>query len=83
MPFCCVFYPVDVLPGALQPVAWVLPPTYVFEGLRAILLQNVFRFDLMLGALALNAALMTGACLAFLAFLESARQSGSLLSVGE
>ena len=37
LPLCCVYYPVAVLPGWLQPVAWVLPPTYVFEGLRAVL----------------------------------------------
>lgn len=35
-PFVGVFYPIAVLPVALQYVAWALPPSYVFEGLRAI-----------------------------------------------
>ncbi len=35
MPLTCVYYPVTTLPVWLQPVAWALPPTYVFEGMRA------------------------------------------------
>ena len=54
MPLTCVYYPVTTLPVWLQPVAWMLPPTYVFEGMRALLIQNVFRPDLMIDALALN-----------------------------
>src|SRR4029077_3287901 len=34
LPLTCVYYPVSVLPGWLQHVAWALPPTYVFEGMR-------------------------------------------------
>ena len=48
MPLTCVYYPVATLPGWLQPAAWVLPPTYVFEGMRALLIDQVFRADLML-----------------------------------
>ena len=35
-PFAGVFYPVSTLPLWMQYVAAVLPPSYVFEGLRAI-----------------------------------------------
>src|SRR5208337_2417628 len=35
MPLACVYYPVSVLPHWLQIIAWSLPPTYVFEGMRA------------------------------------------------
>src|SRR5437660_4446554 len=55
LPLTCVYYPVSTLPAWLQVVAWVLPPTYVFEGMRAVLLDHVFRADLMGEALALNA----------------------------
>ena len=51
LPLTCVYYPVSVLPGWLQPVAWLLPPTYVFEGMRALLIDHAFRADLMLWAL--------------------------------
>src|SRR5262249_48021539 len=36
MPLTCVYYPVSVLPDWLQVFAWMLPPTYVFEGMRAL-----------------------------------------------
>ena len=51
LPLTCVYYPVTVLPGWLQYVAWSLPPTYVFEGMRALLIEHVFRADLMVEAL--------------------------------
>lgn len=35
-PFVGVFYPVTVLPGWMQAVSHLLPPSYVFEGLRAV-----------------------------------------------
>jgi ABC-2 type transport system permease protein len=83
MPISAVFYPVAILPGFLQPVAWALPPTYVFEGMRALLIDHVFRTDLMIEALAINAGLMAVACVAFLRLLDSARQIGSLMAIGE
>ena len=58
MPLACIYYPVTVLPHWLQYVAWALPPTYVFEGMRALLIDHVFRADLMIEALAINAVLL-------------------------
>lgn len=83
LPLCAVFYPVSVLPGFLQPVSWALPPTYVFEGLRAILFDHTFRADLMAEALAINAVYMTAASVAFVRLTDSARRIGSLMAVGE
>ena len=83
LPLTCVYYPVAVLPHWLQWVAWVLPPTYVFEGMRALLIEHVFRSDLMLQALALNIVLFAAAAGAFLWLLDSARRQGSLMQTGE
>jgi len=83
LPLTCVYYPVTVLPGFLQYVAWALPPTYVFEGMRALLIDHVFRPDLMLEALAFNVVLFAAASFAFLKLLQSARVQGSLLQGGE
>ncbi len=83
LPLTCVYYPVAVLPEWLQYFAWALPPTYVFEGMRALLIDHVFRADLMLEALAFNAVLFVLACVAFLKLLASARVQGSLLQGGE
>jgi ABC-2 type transport system permease protein len=35
-PFASVFYPVTVLPEWMQAIARLMPPVYVFEGLRAV-----------------------------------------------
>jgi ABC-2 type transport system permease protein len=83
LPLTCVYYPVSVLPAWLQVIAWTLPPTYVFEGMRALLIDHVFRGDLMLQAFALNAALFAAAVIAFLQLLKSARVHGTLLQGGE
>jgi ABC-2 type transport system permease protein len=83
MPLACIYYPVSVLPAWLQYVAWSLPPTYVFEGMRALLIDHSFRADLMLDALAINAGLLSASFGAFLALLRSAKKNGSLLSSGE
>jgi ABC-2 type transport system permease protein len=83
MPLACVYYPVSVLPHWLQYVAWALPPTYVFEGMRALLIDHVFRADLMVSALAINAVLFIASFAIFLALLRSARRHGSLIGGGE
>ncbi len=83
MPLACVYYPVSVLPGWLQYLAWALPPTYVFEGMRALMVDKVFRADLMFQALAINAALFVASFAGFLALLRSARRHGSLIQSGE
>jgi ABC-2 type transport system permease protein len=83
LPLACIYYPVTVLPDFLQYVAWALPPTYVFEGMRALLTDGVFRTDLMVDSLVLNAVLFSASFLIFLALLRSAKRHGSLLGGGE
>jgi ABC-2 type transport system permease protein len=83
MPLTCVYYPVATLPHWLQMVSWGLPPTYVFEGMRALVIDHAFRVDLMVEALGLNALYFTAAVVAFLQLLKSARRQGSLLQSGE
>jgi ABC-2 type transport system permease protein len=83
MPLACVYYPVAVLPAWLQSIAWMLPPTYVFEGMRALLTDHTFRSDLMIWSLGINAGLFAASFATFLALLRSAKRVGSLLGGGE
>jgi ABC-2 type transport system permease protein len=49
-PFAGVFYPVATLPEWMQLVSRLLPPAYVFEGMRAIVMGGtVSRFSLVVG----------------------------------
>lgn len=82
-PFSAVFYPVAVLPAALRPVALALPSAHVFEGMRAVLIQGVIRWDHLAWAVALNIAWSAAAALVFAGQFRAARVRGALLSIGE
>jgi ABC-2 type transport system permease protein len=82
-PVSGIYYPVSVLPEWLQIVARLLPSSYVFEGMRAVIREGVVRYDYMLIAAGLNAVYLIGGALIFLAFFRAARIRGLLLQMGE
>ncbi len=82
-PLSGIYYPIDTLPGWLQPLAWALPSAHVFEGMRSVLFDDVFRVDLFFGALALNVLYLALACAFFLYMAHVARQRGLLMQQGE
>jgi ABC-2 type transport system permease protein len=82
-PVSGVFYPIEVLPAWLQYVAAALPSSHVFEGMRAVLFEQRFRFDLFAYAALLNVAYLAAGIGVFLAFFRSARVHGQLLHIGE
>lgn len=82
-PISAIYYPVSVLPEWLQWLAWCLPMAPVFEGMRAILLDGVFRLDLLVHAVVLDLVfLAVGSATFFYAFYV-ARKRGLLLQMGE
>ena len=82
-PFSCIYYPLATLPDWMQSVAVFIPATYVFEGMRALLINEVFRTDLMMKSFALNLVyLVVGVYIFFLSF-QAARRHGLLLQSGE
>jgi ABC-2 type transport system permease protein len=82
-PFAAVFYPVSILPTALQPVALALPAAHVFEGMRAVLETGTIRWDHLAWAFGLNLAWAAAATVLFARQFRAARTSGALLSIGE
>jgi ABC-2 type transport system permease protein len=75
-PFVGVFYPVATLPRWMQMVAHVLPPSYVFEGMRAIVMGG----RTSLPSLAIGAWLavlyVLGACVLFARVYRQAVRTG-------
>jgi ABC-2 type transport system permease protein len=50
-PVAAVFYPVSVLPSIIQPIARIMPASYVFEGMRALVAgHSVPQGTLLIGA---------------------------------
>ena len=82
-PISGIYYPIDTLPPWLQPVAWALPSSYVFEGMRSVMFDDVFRYDLLFKAMALNAVHFAAAVGFFLYMFRVARVRGLLLQQGE
>ena len=82
-PITGVYYPIEVLPTWLQHVAVFLPSSHVFAGMRAALFDHVFRADLLLKAMGLNAVYIAAAVAIFLWYYRIARVRGQLLQVGE
>ena len=75
-PFAGVFYPIAVLPIWMQAVAAALPPSYVFEGMRAVVAGNPPPWDRLAlgGGLALIYLVL--ACLFFFAVYRSVIRTG-------
>ena len=82
-PASAVYYPVSVLPVWLQYVAWALPSAHVFEGMRTVMFQGVFRLDHFFAALALDVVYVAFGAVVFLFAFRQARQRGALLQTGE
>lgn len=82
-PVSGVYYPIAVLPEWLQPVAWALPSSHLFEGMRAVLIDGTFRMDLLVDAVALNAVWLSAGLGGFLFFVRQARERGLILQLGE
>jgi len=82
-PASAVYYPVSVLPVWLQYFAWALPSAHIFEGMRAVMFQGVFRLDHFFAALALDAVYLLAGGAVFLYAFRKARERGSLLQTGE
>ncbi len=82
-PLSGIYYPIEILPGWLQPVAWALPSAHVFEGMRAVLFEDVFRLDLLINAAGLNAVYLILSVGFFLYMFRVARVRGLLFDQGE
>lgn len=77
-PFAGVFYPLATLPAWMQWIGHLLPPSYVFEGMRAIVAGQGFSPTLLATGLALAVAQIGAAGWCFAAVHRYAVRSGLL-----
>ena len=82
-PVSGVYYPIAVLPGWLQPVAWALPSAHVFEGMRGVLLEGAFAWSHFWSALMLVGVYLCLGAFMFRLAVRHARVHGRLLQMGE
>jgi len=81
MPVSCVFYPPSTLPRPLRAIAWILPTTHAFEGMRQVLAGGGFSAARFWQALGLNAIYFALATVFFRWIFESARSRGLLVKL--
>ena len=75
-PFAGVFYPVSTLPAWMQPISRLLPPSYVFEGLRAIVAGRAWSASSLLVGAALAVIDLLLACWLFARVYRYAVRTG-------
>ncbi|MGP6156862.1 MAG: ABC transporter permease [Vulcanimicrobiaceae bacterium] len=79
MPLSCVLYPLTSLPGVLRPLAWMLPTTQSFEGMREAINAGTFSAPDFTWGFALNLAYVAFSVVFFRSMFESARSRGLLV----
>ena len=77
-PVSAVFYPVSVLPAWLQKIAYLLPSTYVFEGMRQVLATGVADLSTLGVSFGLNLVYLLLGSLYFSWMLRKVREMGYL-----
>ncbi len=82
-PLSAVYYPVETLPAVIQPISWMIPASHAYEGMRTLMFEEVFRWDLFWKGSALNLFWLGLAVFFYLRAFAHARQRGSLLQGSE
>ena len=82
-PISCVFYPLEVLPGWLQPIAWANPASHIFEGMRAVLISGASPLNHLAWAASLNVLLLAVVIAWFYRTFAYCKEQGLLVRVGE
>jgi ABC-2 type transport system permease protein len=77
-PLSGVYYPLETLPALMRAVGWLLPSAPVFEGMRAVLVENRFDAGLLAVALGLLAVWLLVAAVIFNLLFRDARDRGLL-----
>ncbi len=82
-PISCVFYPMEILPGWLQPIAWANPAAHIFEGMRAVLISGGDPRVNLAWAVVLNLLLLVAVVAWFYRTFADCKDQGRLVRIGE
>lgn len=82
-PFSAVFYPVSALPESLRYIAYILPSTYVFEGMRAVIASSAFPWSQLGLALLTNAIYLVLTCWFFYRMFARIKEKGTIMRLND
>ncbi len=80
-PFSAVFYPVSALPEWARYIAYFIPSTYVFEGMRGIINTGVFSWQSLGLAVVTNAAFIALVLWFFYKMFANVKEQGRLMKL--
>jgi len=80
-PFAAVFYPVSSLPLWAHPISYILPPTYVFEGMRAVVMTGSLPVRELLLSFSTNVVYLILIIWFFYAMFRRVKKQGRLLKL--
>lgn len=78
-PFSAVFYPVSSMPSVMQAIAKFLPTSYIFEGMRSVLLNGFMDLKSLLMASGLNLIYLIFSLLVFKTIFYKTQKAGSII----
>jgi len=78
-PLTASLFPVKILPDFIQKISYMLPPTYVFEAIRANLVDPTPRWDMFSKGLMLNFIYLVVATIIFQILYQQSRKSGQFV----
>lgn len=80
-PFSAVFYPLSALPEKVRIFSYILPSTYVFEGMRGVLKNGTFSVTDFLLSLGINAVYFVLVIWFFYAMFSRVKKKGMLMKL--
>jgi|SRR3989344_8964875 len=80
-PFSAVFYPVSALPNFVQPIAYIFPSTYIFEGMRAVISSGAIPVIELLMASLLNIIYLILVIILFKFMFAKVKEKGRLMKL--
>lgn len=76
IPFSAIYFPVAQLPTWAQPITQIVPTTYIFETMRALVFNQPYNTQMMVWSFALNAFYLILAGIYFVRSFEYSRRLG-------
>jgi len=82
-PLGCIYYPIEILPNALQLIAKALPLVHIFEEMRNILLNNSVNWFQIIKSISISIIYFIFGVIVFYVSYFGAKVRGTLINMGE
>tara|TARA_Y100000768_G_scaffold375628_1_gene346639 strand:- start:866 stop:1423 length:558 start_codon:yes stop_codon:yes gene_type:complete len=82
-PLGCIYYPIEILPSWLQLLANGLPLVHIFEEMRNILINDIFKISSIFIAFIISLIYFVLGVIIFYIAYFGARERGTLINMGE